>query len=170
MPNSSSRFKSLSFSTPHISQMPSRMGYHSSSMVVGLLTRAEHTSTVRNKPTIRRMGCPFRARIFNTLRASTLTAPDSVTAPVRAITQMICWMVALPNQLASRPLEVLYPQIIRPNRPIMAGQKVSPVAIVIRSTPKNTPKTPTPTSVIPAKGGTTTLNRKIKHKAITTQR
>ena len=90
MPSSSSRFRSLFFSTPHISQMPSRIGYHSRSMVVGLLTSAAQTKTVRKSAVMRRMGCPFRARILRTLRASTLTAPDSVTAPVSAMTQMIC--------------------------------------------------------------------------------
>ena len=145
------------------------MGYHSSSMVVGLLTRAAHTSTATSSAVMKRTGWPWSALILSTFRASTLTAPDSVTAPVRAMTQMICWMVALPNQLASRALAGLNSQTTRPNRPITAGQKVSPVTMVAMSTPKNTPSTLMPMGVMPAKGGTTKPNRKMKHREIAAQ-
>ncbi len=55
-PSSRLRLRSLSFFTSHISQMVSRMGYHSRSMVVGLLTRAEQTSTARNRAVTSLMG------------------------------------------------------------------------------------------------------------------
>lgn len=161
--------RSLSFSILQFSQRPSKMGYQRRSMAVGLLTSAEQIRTAKKMVMVRRIGCPCNNLMRKIFLAKTLTAPDSVKAPVKAITQMICWMVVLPNHSLRRSPAEANPHKIIAKRPITAGQNISPVVIVAIRTPKNTPSIPIPTSLIPAKGGTTILNRNMKASEIAAQ-